>query len=98
MIEMDSIVLSRGGAVAASRCSAVAAARSEGDLGEKEKIREKKREPRGRERWEWEPRAHRDDEILCCRPKFHIPQKYCGTTKIVVSNTKFLMWLPNTIL
>jgi hypothetical protein len=44
----DSIT-SRGVAVAADRCVAVAEARSVGDLGEKEKRREKKREPRGRE-------------------------------------------------
>jgi hypothetical protein len=65
----------RGVAVAADRCVAVAEARSVGDLGEKGKRREKKREPRGREKQEREPRAHRDGEILWSRPEFLHIQK-----------------------
>jgi hypothetical protein len=46
---VEDSITSRGVAVVADRCVAVAEARSVGDLGEKEKRREKKREPRGRE-------------------------------------------------
>jgi hypothetical protein len=66
---VEDSITSRGVAVVADRCVAVAEARSVGDLGEKEK-RCRKSGSRAEERQEQEPHAHRDGEILWSRPEF----------------------------